>query len=205
MKRSLIFDLDGTLANTRGGIEASAKKAILRVFPQVDTRLLTFEIGPPIRQALARAIGGDPTPAILDQLEAAFREIYDAEGWQDCDLYPWVLETLEALRDRGHKLYIVTSKPDAPSYRILEKIGIQRLFAGIICRHWTAKEWHKADGIKILIDRHGLNGSNCVYIGDTDADAAAAAECGIPFVGALYGYGEIRTIASIAELAGMEW
>src|SRR5690349_17735314 len=114
----LIFDLDGTLVDSRPGIQRSLRAAILRVFPHVDPGVLDFEIGPPVRQMFQQTLK-TVNPMELQQLELAFRTSYDSDGWKQTNAYTGVDETLDKLTRRGNICYVVTNKPALSTSRIL--------------------------------------------------------------------------------------
>ena len=90
-------------------------------------------IGPPIRTILAQA-GNVTDERKLVDLEKAFRKSYDDEGWKMTACYPEVPSVLQAMHNAGIRLFVVTNKPLHISTRILERLGLTRLFAAVITR-----------------------------------------------------------------------
>ncbi len=185
----LIFDLDGSLIDSKPGIVFSLQKAIRQVFPDSQPELLEFNIGAPVREMLQQTLL-NTTVQELDNIEIAFRAIYDTEGWQLSRLYPEVEETLEKLVARRISLYIVTNKPDLPTNRILNHLNLRQYFLDVICPDSHQRIFdHKADIINYLIDKYCIQANEAVYVGDTLADQSAAEQCGLAFIGLEYGYG----------------
>jgi phosphoglycolate phosphatase len=96
----LIFDLDGTLVDSRQGILFSLRKAVSQVKPERQPDSLEFNIGPPVREMFIQTLK-KPSVKILDKLEASFRSIYDGEGWKMTRLFPGVIDTLDEFHTRN--------------------------------------------------------------------------------------------------------
>jgi phosphoglycolate phosphatase len=185
----LIFDLDGTLIDSRPGVITSLKLAVRSVYPDVDTSQLHFVIGPQIRDILQLAIK-QATDAKLTALEVAFRNAYDDQGWKNCTLYPGVKTTLEKLLKRGEKLYIFTNKPNFPTFQILKYLGLSDYFKDVINPDSHQPKFiNKAAMLNYLLDKYVIQIDNAYCIGDSDDDYAAAQAHNIRFIGIEYGYG----------------
>lgn len=187
----LLFDLDGTILDSLPGIEYSVGAAFRARGCELFHADLRSVIGPPIRNILARA-GEVKNTETLDGLEREFRKSYDSEGWQKTVCYPNAKDALGALRTRGHRLFVVSNKPQHISLRILEREGLLGLFEAILTADTrTPKFSGKAEMLHALLARYGISPAECILVGDTMEDAdAAAGEC-IRFVFMTHGYGEL--------------
>lgn len=196
----LIFDLDGTLVDTRPGIQHALRQAVRQVFPGLDLAGFEFKIGPPVREVIEQGLK-TTRPEELDQLEAAFRGCYDTEGWKMSSLYPGVLETLEQLRQRGNSLYIATYKPGSVTKRILTYHHLLPFFDEVISPDSRQPKFvDKEEEICYLMDQHNLSRQNTVYLGDSPEDMSAAEVCGISFLGLEYGYGMFSSPVLLGRL-----
>jgi phosphoglycolate phosphatase len=203
----LIFDLDGTLVDSRPGILHSLQEAVRHVHPMIDPTRLEFKIGLPVR-AILRTAFPDATSPELDRLEAAFRIAYDEQGWKLSHLYPGVSKVLEHLKEEGIPLYIVTYKPALPTSSILENTGITPYFLEVTCPDSRQFHWKdKVEGIRLLLDRNGIQPGDAIYLGDSMDDLSSAQACGLAFIGLEYGYGSFpdqprgySTVSSFDEL-----
>ncbi len=136
---SFIFDLDGTLIDTRPGILYSLQQAIQQALPEVDITGLDFKIGPPVREMFSRTLK-PISETELDSLETAFRASYDTSGWEMSKVYPGVVETLDYLYNLERFLFIATNKPRDVTNRILSHLGLLPFFEEIVCPDFAPVE-----------------------------------------------------------------
>jgi phosphoglycolate phosphatase len=192
----ILFDLDGTLVDSLAGIEHSARKAFSACQVAFAVAGLRDLIGPPIRTILSRA-GNVTDHKTLDALEREFRSNYDNEGWRNSVCFPQVDGVLRNLRQRGHRLFIVSNKPRHISLRVMEKEGILNYFEEVITPDSRSPNYTGKDQmITTLLHRHCIAVGESVMIGDTSEDANAAAAAGISFIWMKYGYGNPSQLAS---------
>jgi len=196
----LIFDLDGTLVDSRPGILFSLKQAIRQVFPDSQPDSLEFTIGPPVREVLHRALE-NTTKKELDKLEAAFRSSYDGEGWKMVHLYTGVMETLKAFQAREIPMYIITNKSSIAAMQILSHLDLSPYFIEVVCPDSRSPRFKgKVDILRFLLDKYALPSEHVVLVGDSIDDLFAAEALKVPFVGVEYGYGDFRDFAKPVHL-----
>ena len=196
----LIFDLDGTLVDSRPGILFSLRYAVRQVFPNSPPELLEFNIGPPVREIFKRTLG-NPTKKMLDKLEAAFRSSYDREGWKMSQLFPGVIETLDEFQSRNIPMYIITNKPAFSTKQILLNPEFSSYFSEVISPDSRHPQFHdKTESLRYLIDKYAMQNDNVVYVGDSVDDLFIAEALNVPFVGVEYGYGSFRELSRKVHL-----
>ena len=186
---SLIFDIDGTLWDSRV-LVAEGYNLQLQ-----EEGLAQFRTDPETLKALFGKVMTDIADALFPTLPAQERyplmercmareNRYLHEN--PCQVgYPGIRETLEAL-SRNHRLFIVSNSQCGYPEVCMEKLGIRELISGHLCFGDTQAP--KGETIRVLMERHGI--TSAAYIGDTQGDADAARDAGIPFVWASYGFGE---------------
>jgi phosphoglycolate phosphatase len=185
--RTVIFDLDGTLTDSRRGILGCLERA-LRAHGVAWEGSLAWFIGPPAGQSLARLMPNHE-PAFRSQVLQHYRACYAASGWTENAIYPGILELLTTLQERGIALYLCTSKRDDFTRRILDHFALTPFFAGIIADHGASETHDKADLLAELIEAHGIDQSSSAMIGDRNFDILAARSVGLPSIAVLYGFG----------------
>lgn len=189
----LVFDLDGTLIDSRPGIQAAVETAIQSVYHHLDVSQLQITIGPRIRDILRAAIKQASTSEIIT-MEAAFRAAYDREEWKKTIVYPGVEKTLKELLKRGHDLYIFTNKPKLPTTCILKYLELSDYFSGVTSSDSCQPAFtSKASMLNHLMATCALLYDNTACIGDSEDDFLAAQECKVQFIGIEYGYGILPT------------
>ena len=197
---SLIFDIDGTLWDSRSLVAEGYNVQLRReglAHLCVDAQMLKPLFGlamMPIADALFPTI---PTP----ERYALMQRCMDTENQylaeNDCAVgYPGVKETLEAL-SKHYRLFIVSNSQCGYPELCMEKLGIGHLFEGHLCHGDTGTE--KGETILTLIRRHKI--TSAVYIGDTQGDFEATLVANIPFIFAAYGFGNPQGAAGqIADI-----
>lgn len=197
---AVIFDLDGTLADSVPGMTLSIVHALRELGHNVEDGMdLRPLIGPPMRQIFATLLApyGDER---LDQAVDIYRQHYRTRGLLKTTLYPQVPETLHFLRQQGFALYIATSKRQAFAETILNNTGIDRLFSAV---HGTPEDDtldDKSELVKRLVSRQHLQAHNSVLIGDRRDDIIAARSSQLTAIGALWGYGSISELQQAGAL-----
>ena len=187
---NLIFDLDGTLIDSRPGIVESLSFATSKTLGKgFDADLL--KIGPPINIMIEQVFPGASDRTVEKAVEC-FRKHYDSIGWGIYNTYPKVKNVLEIL-DEKNILFIATNKPKKPTKKILQHMGVLHLFEKIIC-YDNNRYQDKADMVRSIKGK-----SNVLHkmIGDSNDDFYAAYDNSIDFIECVYGYGSIESTDSI--------
>jgi phosphoglycolate phosphatase len=199
--RSLILDLDGTLIDSRPGILESFAVAADAVFPGIGFDPTTVRLGPPVRRMFEISFP-NASEAEIGKLVSAFRESYDGGGALKTELYEGAHDVLSKCQERSIDLYIATNKPAKTSSAILAHFKIEHFFRQVIAADSTEPPFaSKAAIIFHLMRTHKLDPDTTLYVGDSMEDTSAAAECGVGFIWAAYGYGKLdaRTSATLAH------
>lgn len=187
--RTIFFDLDGTLVDSRLSVLNSLRAAIQAAgLTYSEDRLSSDVIGPPIDE-IFRNILPAVTHSALVECVTAFRRIYDAHPETGLEVYDGMEEMLSRLREQGIGLRVVTNKPIRPTRKILEFLG-WTLFQSVETPDSgaTTRKRSKAESISALLDSAGLLPEQTLMAGDTLGDIRAAHAAGIPAVAVLWGY-----------------
>jgi len=188
---SLILDLDGTLIDSRPGILESFGTAVATVYPGREFDLSTVVLGPPVRRMFQNSFPA-ASAGEIENLLRVFRAHYDRTGSLVTSAYDGAGEVLAHCHQRGIVLDIATNKPLHISRSILANLKLDHYFRSIAAADSVQPSFAgKADIIRHLLKIHDLNASEVIYMGDSTEDAGAAAECGIRFIWAAYGYGKL--------------
>jgi phosphoglycolate phosphatase len=204
---TILLDLDGTLIDPAPGILGCCRHALealgCAVGPEEDLR---WVIGPPLRVSFARLLGGRADP---EEAVRVYRARYGESGLFEAAVYPGVLDALGALRAKGLRLLVCTSKAWPFAERIVDHFGFSPYLAGIYGAELDGRREDKGDLIAHLLEAEGLAPRAVRMVGDREHDMRGAARYGIAGIGVLWGYGDAaelraagaaKLIASPAEL-----
>ena len=131
----VIFDLDGTLADTHPGIAEAFAAAMGEVLPQRSIPDFMRHIGPPVRHVFRQALACEDE-ALLDARNAAFRHHYDNGCWQNSNPYPGIPGLLGFLNNHGVDCSVLTNKPALPTAKIIDHLNLRPHFSAIISAFW---------------------------------------------------------------------
>lgn len=192
-----VFDLDGTLLDTRGGVLSAVKYTIKEFgyeMPDEDT-LRTF-IGPPVQEGFARVYGLEGP--ILQKIATVFRNFYSTKTLLEAELYEGMTELFEAMRARGITPAVATYKREDYALKLLRHFGFDR-YTDVMFGGDHENKLKKRDIIEKCINTAGVTDlSRVVMIGDTEFDAVGARDIGVDFIGVSYGFG----YRSVGEIEG---
>jgi len=185
-KKSILFDLDGTLTDSGEGIMKSAVYALAHygIEAPSEAELRTF-VGPPLTESFARF--GVPQDQLVKAVEI-YRSRYIPIGRFENTPYPGIRQLLEKLKADGHRLYVATSKPEWMSIEILEHFDLAKYFDMICGASTDFSRNSKEAVIAHLLEECGAQ-ENPIMVGDTAYDVIGAKEHGIPTIGVDWGYG----------------
>ena len=126
---ALIFDLDGTLTDSKPGILGCLQQ-VIDARGLGDCGPLDRFIGPPVEEWVVDLLPG-ATQEEHTAMARDYRACYDREGWRNNAVYAGIREMLAELRAQGHPLYVCTSKHEHFAIRILEAFDLADLFLAI--------------------------------------------------------------------------
>ena len=198
--RTVLFDLDGTLTDSRPGILRSTRFALQRLneekgaaHPVPEEDALEFMIGPPLRETFATLVGPENVEALIGH----YRERYADIGLFENAVFEGVPETLAALHMAGHRLLVATSKNEADARRILAHFDLANYFAGIYGSQNDGGRAVKSDLLAYILAQENIKASaaDVVMIGDRKFDILGAKAVGIASIGALWGYGSSEELS----------
>lgn len=190
----LLFDLDGTLTDSRRGIFNCIRHTLAwhgLDMPPEDG--LLWCIGPPIQGSLRKLIGPD-SQELFESVLLHYRERYASVGLFENEVYPDIVQALTDARRQGHTLHVATSKAEVYARRIITHFGMDAHFASVTGSELDGTRADKAELIAHILKREGIDPAQAVMIGDREHDMIGAAKNGIPAIGVLWGYGTGREL-----------
>lgn len=184
----MLFDLDGTIADSRLGIVNSLRYGFEQMgLPVPPDDELEACIGPPLVVALPR-FGLDPET--VERLIVVYRSRYKPIGILEAELYPGMRDLLYRLADSGLTLAIATSKPEPFAERLVEHFDLQRPLTVVAGATFDETRMHKHDIIAHALSQlPGSTPDNTVMVGDRHHDVDGARQHGLKAIGVSWGFG----------------
>lgn len=184
-RRVVIFDFDGTLADTVESIVAVARKVMVEHgYPEERLGDMRRLVGPPFPQAFSQVYGVSPEEAA--SITADYRARYRAIGAAAWPFYEGMADLLARLRAAGRRTAIASSKRAELLAQAISDNRAEPLF-DVCCGKLSDEGDSKAQAIVRALDALGASPEDAVMVGDRHYDVEAALACGIPCVGVSYG------------------
>lgn len=184
---TVLFDMDGTLCNTKSGIKNTIKKVLLE-YGVDDFSLSENEyIGPPLLDVFFKLLGDwDKAKEALSQ----YRSCYKVSGVYENELYEGMYDLIVKLKENNFKIALASLKPEVFCVEILKQHNIIGFFDFISCATLDGKIGDKAKIIDIAINGLKAKREKAVMVGDTVFDLIGARENNIDAIFASYGFGD---------------
>ena len=183
--KAVFLDLDGTLMDSKPGIEMSLRHAFRSTGHEDHAEKdLTWMIGPPFQDSFRKLGIADPQP-ILD----AYRIHYQDSGMFVAEVYAGIFDMLAALAGAGRRLYIATAKPHAYARQITAHFGLAGHMQAEFGPELDGTRGWKGDLLAYALGVTGEDPKSSVMIGDRHHDIAAGREVGMATLAVKWGYG----------------
>lgn len=189
--RTVIFDLDGTLADTSGDLLAAANTCF-RDMGLGDVLVPGADAGIALRGARAMLRGGlervgQYDAALVERYFPMLLEAYAGAIDLHTFLYPGAIDAVEALKTQGYGVGICTNKPEGLAETLLTRMGIRQVFASLVGADTLAVRKPDPAPLYEAARRAGGDPAHCVLIGDSDTDRNTARAAGVPSVLVTFG------------------
>ena len=191
---TLVFDLDGTLADTAIDLGNALNFTLIGAgMPPVPQGTLSSIIGRGGRAMIAKAFalaGHSVEGAELEALYTTFVAHYRAHIADESHLYEGVQEAIANLQQKGWRFAVCTNKFEAPARQLLEALDYAEAFETICGQDtFTVCKPHP-DALRQTIVKAGGDPTRAVMVGDSETDILTAQAAGIPVIAVDFGYSE---------------
>lgn len=186
---AVLFDWDGTVADTGPGIFNSVRYAARHFgLPEKTDEDLQFFIGPPLYVGFEHVYGVSPEES--NELTDTYRVYYRKTGIFECNIYDGVRDLLTDLRHAGIRTAVVSSKPKEFLDRLVDHFDLTGSFDAVVGPEMHNHNANKTRMVNQALEELGLPPENVAMVGDRHYDMKGAKGAGVTAVGILYGYGE---------------
>jgi len=178
--RAIVFDLDGTLADTFDDLAASVNRVrAARGAPPLSTAEVRSHVGRGSRN-LVRAVVPAAGEADVDEVLRAFVLDYSRHLADATRPYPGVIETLQVLsRPGGPAMAVLSNKPEAPARATLSALGLERFFLGVFGGDSLPVMKPDPGALLAVLDRLGVAPGEAIMVGDSDIDIRTGRAAGV--------------------------
>ncbi|MCR4860501.1 MAG: HAD family hydrolase [Bacteroidales bacterium] len=191
----LIFDFDGTLADTTEGIVLCTQETLRIMGVEIaSAERIRSVIGLPLRECFEK--GSDTPEDRLDEAVETYRRIFNGIAVPRTVLYEGVPDTLAALRGRGYRLSIATSRSGKTLRMLLSVLGISEHFCELAATEEVEHPKPAPDLALLLMERLGADPARTVVIGDTVFDLKMGRGAGCRTVGVTFGNQDREQLAT---------
>ena len=199
--KAVLFDLDGTLSNSKEGITKCVQYALKHFgIEEPDRDKLEIFIGPPLVDSFMNFYGMSLEDAKL--ATAKYRERYTPIGIHEASMYPGTRECIEELKRQGYIIGMASSKPEEYCRIILEDFGILDLFDDVVGATMDGRIDSKEEVLMEVFRRWSHYGKDeMCLIGDSIYDVEGANLVGIPCVAVSYGFGDVKEMTEAGAVA----
>ncbi|MES2836968.1 MAG: HAD family hydrolase [Bacteroidota bacterium] len=192
--KNIIFDLDGTLIDSKLEVLSTYKKVISEIAPSQKFDETNIDYGANLNSVLS-SIYKNETEKIA-QAKQLFVSSYDNSNYDDALLYSGVIDVLTYLKSKNYNLFIATNKRNTPTIKLLETKKLTRFFTGIIGNEIEpGVSINKTKMIELLKAKHLFTSG--FMIGDTIGDIEAGINNNLDTIAVLYGYGTLAELANL--------
>src|SRR5689334_17422363 len=185
----LIFDLDGTLIDSRldlaNAVNATRRHMGMEVLS--NERVYSY-VGNGAPVLIRRAMGEQATEAELQEALEYFLEFYREHDLDHTVLYPGVKESLDRFRDAGKRMAVLTNKPVRMSRHIVEGLGVGGHFFQVYGGNSFEFKKPNPIGVEALMQEAGVQRESTMMVGDSSVDIVTAKNAGIQCCGVTYGF-----------------
>jgi phosphoglycolate phosphatase len=188
--RVLIFDLDGTLIDSKVDLIHSVNAMLVETGrARLSAEVISGYIGHGAPVLVARALGANATEQERAHALQFFLSYYEAHKLDNTCAYPGVANTLDELAQRELPMAVLTNKPVRISQRILDALGLAKYFRSIY--GGNSFETKKPDplGANTILGELGAGPHESVIVGDSEVDVQTARNAGTMAVAVNYGFG----------------
>jgi phosphoglycolate phosphatase len=190
MIRLIVFDLDGTLIDSRRDLADSAN-ALLATFdaPPLPDAAVVAMVGEGARTLVSRVLDAAGLVTDVDRALARFLALYDERLTHHTHLYPGVADTIASFTADGVAMSLLTNKPRAPTLRLLDHFAIASAFDQVIGGDGPLGRKPDPAGLRALMQHAASASGDTLLVGDSWVDIETARRASARACFAAYGFG----------------
>lgn len=201
--KACIFDLDGTLTNTLESMTYSVNLTLEEMgLSKITKDQCRLFVGNGARVLMEKSLkaAGDTDASRIEEGMEIYGRIFDRNCTYHVTPYEGIPEMLKALKDKGIHLAVLSNKPDRQTVKVVKAIFGEELFDYVQGQKEGIRRKPEPDGVWYLMEQMHVSKEECLYIGDSEVDAATGRNAGLKTIGVLWGFRDRKTL----ETAGAD-
>lgn len=201
--KACIFDLDGTLTNTLESMTYSVNLTLEEMgLSKITKDQCRLFVGNGARVLMEKSLkaAGDTDASRIEEGMEIYGRIFDRNCTYHVTPYEGIPEMLKALKDKGIHLAVLSNKPDRQTVKVVNAIFGEELFDYAQGQKEGIRRKPEPDGVWYLMEQMHVSKEECLYIGDSEVDAATGRNAGLKTIGVLWGFRDRKTL----ETAGAD-
>jgi phosphoglycolate phosphatase len=194
----VIFDLDGTLIDSRLDLVHSVNAALRHIGrPELPDDVIASYVGDGAPVLIQRALGGEEVDeALVRKGLEFFLSYYRAHKLDHTTVYPGVAAALAAIQNlaapfsngSARHLAVLSNKPVIPSKAIIDALGLGQFFSQVYGGNSFSTKKPDPEGARRLLEEYGVQPQQAAIIGDSHVDVNTGRNAGMVTVGVTYGF-----------------
>lgn len=201
--KACIFDLDGTLTNTLESMTYSVNLTLEEMgLSKITKDQCRLFVGNGARVLMEKSLkaAGDTDASRIEEGMEIYGRIFDRNCTYHVTPYEGIPEMLKALKDKGIHLAVLSNKPDRQTVKVVKAIFGEELFDYAQGQKEGIRRKPEPDGVWYLMEQMHVSKEECLYIGDSEVDAATGRNAGLKTIDVLWGFRDRKTL----ETAGAD-
>ena len=201
--KACIFDLDGTLTNTLESMTYSVNLTLEEMgLSKITKDQCRLFVGNGARVLMEKSLkaAGDTDASRIEEGMEIYGRIFDRNCTYHVTPYEGIPEMLKALKGKGIQLAVLSNKPDRQTVKVVKAIFGEELFDYAQGQKEGIRRKPEPDGVWYLMEQMHVSKEECLYIGDSEVDAATGRNAGLKTIGVLWGFRDRKTL----ETAGAD-
>ena len=201
--KACIFDLDGTLTNTLESMTYSVNLTLEEMgLSKITKDQCRLFVGNGARVLMEKSLkaAGDTDASRIEEGMEIYGRIFDRNCTYHVTPYEGIPEMLKALKDKGIHLAVLSNQPDRQTVKVVKAIFGEELFDYAQGQKDGIRRKPEPDGVWYLMEQMHVSKEECLYIGDSEVDAATGRNAGLKTIGVLWGFRDRKTL----ETAGVD-
>ena len=188
MKKTLIFDLDGTVLNTLQDLQNSVNFALNTYnYPQKSLVEVRNSVGNGLKMLIRRVLPPDAEEETVDAVLAAMKAHYRQHCHDETKPYPGIPALLKRLHAEGYRIALVSNKADAMT-KELHRVFYPDLIHVAIGETEQIRRKPAPDRVFDALRQLGAETSDAICIGDSEVDIETAQNAGLPCLSVAWGF-----------------